>query len=509
MRYANILLLAATAATLLPAASPAAFAAAAGDDVLARWRGGSLTRETFTTDYDPRGEALQQGGEELRAALCKAVYVEIYHHRALAAGLDRDPDFEAGMSAWRQRRLAALYRSRRQPDFAAQITAETVAAAYERDPQRFAVPGRVDLDVLFVRCGAGDGERGECRSRMAAHRRRLDEGAELAAILAEERQHSGEANGSFRGVVPARLSADLRAAVDATEPGSIAGPIETPIGLYLIRVADREPPVPLPLERVEPRIRREMTAELAAAWLDGETRRLSAELAGKVAADAGEEALFAAAARAQGLDEEPDFAAREADARRWMLADRAFYQDAEVLPSDRELESQLREDPRIAERYRQVRLVLAVVDAGGDRYATLRAADQVAEALRETADPGGALRRLAANRTEVRVEEIGPMTLGEVRRHHRALLEVVEELAPGEWKGPFPYGDGGGGARSAALVVLEEARPARLSEVRDAMLEEFRSHISADPETFLATVGRRWEIAIPTPPEKTPDAPSH
>jgi hypothetical protein len=58
------------------------------------------------------------------------------------------------------------------------------------------------------------------------------------------------------------------------------------------------------------------------------------------------DAVLAAAARAEALDQEAAYLAAERVARGFALADRAFLGDREVLPSDEQLLEQLRDSTR-------------------------------------------------------------------------------------------------------------------------------------------------------------------
>ncbi len=481
--------------------------AAAGEDteVLARWRGGQLTAETFSRLYDRDGSVRRRGGETLQIRICKAAYTEIYHPRALAAGLDRDDGHLAEVERWRTRRLAARYRQRHLPA-PEEITGEAARAEYQRRPEAFTTPGQADLEILFVRCGD---DRQACRARMAALRRRASGGAGLAAILAEERERSGDANGVFREVRLDRLREDLRSAVTAAPPGSFTAVVETPIGLYWARVLRREDPVLLPFERVERQIRHRLGRERLERLQAEELARLRRRLGDAAGEDAGEESLLAAAARAEGLDRDPDFEAETRSFERFALADRAFYLDTEILPDDEQLARQLAE-PATAARYRRSRWLLAVTRVQGDRDATLESARETAAGLAAAPEPASFLRRLGDGDSRFQVRELGPLTFRELRRRHPALGKVAAELEPGAWRGPFPYREdpdeaGGSGLSGLAFLFLEAVRDPSLAEVRDDLLKDFRGRMAASQELFLATFGRRWEFEVSASPEPAAD----
>ncbi len=511
----SLLTLRLTAVALLLGPMLAATAALAdgNSEILARWRGGQLTAATFAKFYDRDGELRRGGGETLRIRICKASYTEIYHPRALASGLDREADFLDMMERWRERRLAALYRRHHLPTLAEEIPDEAARADYESRPEAFTTPGEADFEMLFVRCGE---DREACHARMATHQQRIAEGTELSEILTEERARSGEANGTFHKVALSDLARELRDALTAAATGSLTPLIETPVGLYRARVLRRRAPMLLPLARVAPQIRRRLGRERLAELQAEAVADLRRRLAAMVPEDADENTLLVAAARHKGLDHEPAFAAEEADFKRFALADRAFYSDAEIQPADEQLARRLAA-PETAARYREQQWLLAVTQVLDDRYATLRAARGTAAELAAAPDAAGFLRDLAERDARFHVQQLGPYRIRNLRREHPALYELAAELEPGRFKGPFAYrgdpgADGKAGSGGLAFLLLESVRDASLDEVRDELLKDFRGRMAGDLDVFLATFGRRWDFEVlaslePAPATAASDGP--
>jgi len=463
------------------------------DSVLARWRGGELTRETLTAGHPQAEEALVQGGGLLRDTLLKAVYIEIYHNLALKMGLDRDPEIVADLNRRRERKLAALYRAKYQPDLALEISEEDLRAYYQLQLAEFTTPGEVDFEALFVRCGERLLERDPCRHRMASLKSRVESGSEFNEVIAEERARSGPANGSFSKVAPNQLAAELRQGLEATPEGAFSPVIETRIGLFWTRVLRRATSVQVPFESAERRIRRLLAAEKVEKWEEEERDRLKQRL-GNRSDNESLEHLFAAAARAEGLDREPGEVAKEGLARRWRLANEAFYRDPGSLPSDEELARHL-EQPRTAGRYQQYRVLLAVI-RDKDRSAAIARASEVRAEMKSSTEPGSVLRRLAENDLEISVDELGPLTFGALRRRHRAVSEIVEKLEPGNWKGPFAFAGpvDNDPVTRPAFVVFESVAAATVEQARQGLYKEFRSRLSGDVNLYGKTLGSRWDL---------------
>ena len=379
---------------------------------------------------------LESGGEELLVEVCKSAYLEIYYPQARALGLDRDGELLARFAGWEERNLAELYRRWHRPNPLPVVTPEAVKAHYERNPEQFTFGATVDLEVLFVRCEGSEKAWQVCRERMRSHQSRAGQGESLKTLLVEERERSGEANGSFAEIAPARLFPGLRAAVEDAEPGTFTNLVESAEGIFWVRVLARRDENVLPLERVERRIRRELTAELYDGWSQEEIDRLRSLRAESSTNNLAEDALFAQAARREGLAREPSFLKQRDTFWRWQLADAAFFRDLEVFPADEELASD-----RGVQLYREQVYLLATFHETGDSETTGKVSDKVAAGLAVANDPAAFLRAEAARYPNAIVETVGPLTRRELRRLDAELHDRSAELAPGQWTGALPTFD--------------------------------------------------------------------
>jgi PPIC-type PPIASE domain len=462
----------AIAAILLGGASVLHAAAA---EVLARWRGGELTGAVFAERHDPDGEARRAGGDRLRNAIVKAAFLEIYLPRAFELGLDRDPEVQAEHDAWRRRVLARSYRERfGPPDEVAESEARSCYEEHRRE--LFTTGGEADLTILFVRC-LSDAE--GCRDRMAALRRRIAGGEAPAAVAADERARSGEANGVFPATPLGRLTPELRAAALAAPLGELSPVVETPIGLFCLEVSRRVEPRTQPYDLVAPQVLGLVRQRRFESWRRAEIDRLR-RVSGSSADD---EELFAAAARAAGLDREPLFLAHADASRRWTLADHAFYRDERVVPSNAELDRRLAADPESADRHRRYDLLLALIPAADEPYRAIAAAREIASELERAEDPAAVLRRLPATRPEVRRIELAGRRRSDLYALQPGLASLARSLGTGAWRGPMRFAAGGDGdlgwPESVGFVLLEASRLPPAAEIRGELLRAFRSDLGS------------------------------
>lgn len=472
--------------------------------VLARWSGGELDEERFRLLYDPGGKALARGGKTFKNVLCKAVYREIYQARALASGLDRRPEVIQELSSWRLKRLAQLYRERH---YAPAISDDAVRAVYQRDlGTTYLTPTSASLDVLFVRCGTSPAERELCRARMDEHSRRLAAGEPLAALVAEEKSTSGEANGHFKKVSLGRLDPALARVAAKIPVGETSQPLETLLGWVRLRLTERSEAAPAPFEAVAPAVRQQAEIEAREQWQAAEVARLRA---GTAAPPLDPEEVLAAAAVAAGLATAGEFLAEEAERRSWILADAAFLSHAEVLPSDEQLARQLGAQDR---RFRRWRLVLATLPAEAPLVTLLAAVERVKGALAAAPNPARRLASLGGELPDLVVEEVGPATAEELGQRSPRLAALLDSLAAGAWRGPEPLGwrrlpplrlsarpPAAAGEGGLLFLAVEESMLPPLAEARRELLMAERSKLGASVESFLATLGPVWKIELLVP----------
>lgn len=158
-----------------------------------------------------------------------------------------------------ERRIAAV----------AEPTEEDVEATYRRHPQRMQKPARVRAAHILVRI-AGEG-RAEALARIEALRSRAAE-EDFAALA---REHSACPSASSGGDLGYFSKGDMvkpfEEAAFSQRPGEVGEVVETPFGLHLIKVLDRQEPSPLTFEEAKPKIRdilkEEAVARELAAWV--------------------------------------------------------------------------------------------------------------------------------------------------------------------------------------------------------------------------------------------------
>lgn len=504
------LALAAPALLLAPATLPAA---ALGEDLLATFEGGELR---FSEVGDPGFPELR--GEARSAAICAASYREIYARIGARKGLDKTAAFSAELAAARRRLAAELYRRKRQPNFAARLTAAEVEAEWQRRSLPggdLHQPGQIDMDVLYLRCSVLPAERRACAQRAAQIDSLLESSVPFIDLVGAERERSGNANGSYSGAPLERLSSELRQLAEATPARGLSPWLEVPHGLFRLQVLDRRGAGPRPLFTVEPQLRRELAERRVREWEEGERRRLDPR--GRASC----EATLAAAAEKAGDTRDPAFAAALAREKVRLLASAAYAADREARPNDRQLEAE--RQARTAELEELVLLVFAFPfgDKPGDAKASYAKAGEIADALtRGAADLPAALGALPARFPELRVEQLGPLRRREIEKALPDFAKALAGAGAGTWRGPIPLateglwhlvrGDRGagldpteaGGSRSLAFVaVLQRAVPP-VAQLRRELLRPKLAELEAGGVYCRELLSSRFALEIlPPAPE--------
>ena len=513
VRISAVAMLLAAMVRPMPAASPEETAG-----ILARWRGGVLDSKTFSEIYDPRGRALDSGGEELRRAVLKAAVTEIYSSRALELGLDRDEDVIEAVDQWERSHLAALYRQFFEPDY--HVT-ETEMRSYYREhtDDLFRRSPTFDFDMLFIRCGKEN--RSECRRTINGVIKETRKNAEaFENRITEFRSRYGKANGSFDEVSAPVLAPEIARVLAETPVGRIGRPVETPLGIFLARVRARKPGAIFPFEEVRERIEADLKNRARNRWIESLERRLSEagfEIDGPVRA-------LAESARLEGLDADETFLRERQRFIRRTLAHAALECESRLMPDDEELRVRLEKDPSIVESLRRRHLLVALIDASDNRYEAFHAVSLVKECLEAADDPRAAFQDLGKSIPGVRVDDAGFLSMREIERMYPKYPEVVRGMQVGRWKGPILL------SPTLQRVSVETGRPARrddlpsgfaflfLDEERtppfDALRQEVWSteayRILKDPEEVLKTLEETRDlellVGLPTIPEESKPA---
>lgn len=473
-------------------------------DVLAKWRGGSLSREHFIQEYDPDEAILKAGGRNLIKAVYKASFQEIYGALALASGIHESPAFLEELESWRRKHLASTFIERHRPTL--EFSVEELRAEYERQrEERFTSSGVADLDVLFVRCRAA--EVGNCKERMSSYQSRLEDGERVSVLITEEKARSGEANGSFKKVPLTSLSTELREAVLRTSDEGLTELISTPQGFFLIRVSSLEKPASIPFEKARKVIRKELVREKEAEWRrqEGESIRLALRESDTSALD--ETSLFALAAREARVHLEASFISAERDRRRWMLADAGFLEDHLLLPSDEKVREDLK-DPKVRIEHEKRSFLLAVVSAKKARDQLVEKADFLRQEIESAEDPAEKLHQLAREDGAVKVFRIPEILFSEWRRIHPSFSQKAFELAVPSWIGPLALresfvvsGEVAGSKEDLSIpagvgfIVIEEVSLRPIEEIREDYYRKARHNIGS-MSSFEEFVAPRWDFEL-------------
>ncbi|RLE20505.1 MAG: hypothetical protein DRJ65_18070 [Acidobacteria bacterium] len=470
---------------------------------LARWTGGTLTRTEFVAASDPDETLFRAGGPDLIKAICKASYRKIYTGIAHEAEYEDDPQFLEEMDQWRTRFLSSLFVQRSRPAMAP-TEAEARAFYLAREDELYQSSGAADLEILFVRCSEVDETR--CRSRMHGYKDRLDAGEPITTLIQEEQPSSGTANGTFTKVPLDRLAPELAEAVRSTPDGWLTPVIETPRGLFLIRVKALAPATDIPFDQAQRHVRQVMRQEREIAWRESESKRLRSEL--DLGDSVSQDQIFTAAAIAAHLDIEANFMQAERERHAWALADFAFFRDPKMLPSDDEITRRLAENATERERFEEYDFLLLVVPATADRTATLDRADAVRTALATADEPATAASALLGRDSTLFSLEFAGVTRHELAGVKPSITDDVFGLGSGEWAGPFAFRKGFDVSEELALngtagtvpagigfVVVTDTRVPTVDEVRQQFYRQARDDLGS-VAAFLPIMAQRWRFEI-------------
>jgi len=139
---------------------------------------------------------------------------------------------------------------------------ERLQSAYESRYDEFNQPERVRARHMLFR-----GE--DATEKAEAARARLDAGEDFVALAVElsEDAATAERGGDLGSFPRGRMLPQLEEAAFSAPPRSVAGPVQTPRGLHLIRVEEKLPAVDRPLAEVQEQLARDLLAEQGGAGL--------------------------------------------------------------------------------------------------------------------------------------------------------------------------------------------------------------------------------------------------
>jgi peptidyl-prolyl cis-trans isomerase C len=263
--------------------------------VLAMVDGSPITVDDLKAEMTRRGGAANFASREgLASLLEELVRLEVLGAKARRDGLDET--YEARVEAKHQ--LAGQYRRvHLEPRLAnIEVTDEEVEDFYDRHPERFAVPGAAHPALIYFSYGeSASEERKRAVAELAAQVRAealAQDGHQHFGALAV--RHSDDQATRYRGGDAGWLSDDAHdlrwganvvEAMRSLDPGELSEPIETPTGIYLVRVMATVPETLRPLNEVAAGIRQHLRAERARALTDEFYREAAAGVAVRVDED--------------------------------------------------------------------------------------------------------------------------------------------------------------------------------------------------------------------------------
>lgn len=239
----------------------------AGDEVLVRGQGVVVTADDVLADTERLPEELRQGVLAAPAKL-EQLTTNLYVRRVLAkqaleAGLDKAPRVAAAQRLGSDKILSDAFLekaiSNRQPNDEA--LEKLARATYAAENKKFDTLEQRKIRHILV---SKAHENGQARALEVLEK--LRKGADFDALAKEYSDDPGTKNkggdlGYFgRGRM---VKAFEDAAFALAGIGELAGPIETPFGLHILRLDAVRPPGKQPYDEVGPEIKRTLLEKLA------------------------------------------------------------------------------------------------------------------------------------------------------------------------------------------------------------------------------------------------------
>ena len=230
----------------------------------------------------------------------QAVLAEIIEHHALVqqaldAGLDQEPEFRR---SWENQLIGRLREARLEPQWTNVMpgTAQ-IQAYYQSNQTRFAEPAMRQGAILFMEVSskASEAEKTRTRQRMAEARVKAlslptnntaVRGFGALAVEYSEDQITRYRGGDLGWIVEGRLDARVDPLVVTNlfalpGPGTLSDVLETPRGLYLVRLLDERPTRVKPFASVQAMIQHQLLLtnrqQLEHSWKTGAVARYRVE----------------------------------------------------------------------------------------------------------------------------------------------------------------------------------------------------------------------------------------
>lgn len=229
------------------AAATAAPAPVDPNAVVATVNGQSITEADLAM---AEGELAQQfarlPAEQRRAAaLSAAIEIKVLAAKAVADGLDKDPEFQRRAAFLQER---ALHGEMVEKEVVGKITDQEVRARYDKEIAARPPVNEVHARHILVKT----------KEEAEAIIKQLDGGADFQKLANEHTTDpSGKTNGGDLGYFgPGQMVPEFEKAAMALEPGSYTKePVQTQFGWHVIKVEDKRPQQPPPFEQVEEQAR--------------------------------------------------------------------------------------------------------------------------------------------------------------------------------------------------------------------------------------------------------------
>lgn len=230
-------------------AAPATPAPAAVDPnaVVATVNGQSITEADLVMAEGELSKQFAQLPPEQRraAALSAAIEIKVLAAKAVADGLDKDPEFQRRAAFLRQR---ALHGEMVEKEVVDKVTDQDVRARYDKEIAAQPAVNEVHARHILVKT----------KEEAEAIIKQLEGGADFQNLANEHTTDpSGKTNGGDLGYFgPGQMVPEFEKAAMALEPGSYTKePVQTQFGWHVIKVEDKRPQQPPPFEQVEEQAR--------------------------------------------------------------------------------------------------------------------------------------------------------------------------------------------------------------------------------------------------------------
>jgi peptidyl-prolyl cis-trans isomerase C len=234
--------------------------------------------EEYLKNLPPQMQERARTPEGAREFLDTLVDRELLYQKARTEGLDKNPEIKMKVEMFRQKLMAQeLIKSKITPPGAAEAEARQY---YEAHPEEYGGGAMVKAQQILVSWKQKD-----ARSRAQEVLKRLRSGKEDFAGLAKK--YSDDAGTASRGgdmgwVIPGVINPALEKAVFALNKGQISDPIETDLGIHLLKAGEKQVRPAKPYELVRDEIQKKLAPIGARGAFDQYLAELKKEIKVKI-----------------------------------------------------------------------------------------------------------------------------------------------------------------------------------------------------------------------------------